>query len=163
MGGLSCSTVKPGDVFSGFRRNATGCIGLILDLKSPTSLVAVSATDCGSIEGPDGIRVVQQERNISVADVEASISLRPLDNYNEWVVRDFKVVGVLAVPPFEFSGRGGLLVSPDVPAHLINVENEIGPLSTDLDAVAATFTPLSTFTFDGQYLLRFAHHSDLYC
>lgn len=162
MGGLACSIVMPGDVFSGFQRNATGCIGLVLDLTSPASLVAVSATDCGSIDGPNGIRIVQHERNISVADVEASISNRPPGNYNEWVVRDFKVIGVLAMPPFEISGRGGLVVPPDVPAHLVDVENEIGPLCTNVDAVVATFSPLSIYTFGFQRLFRLAPHSDLY-
>jgi hypothetical protein len=162
MGGLACSTVKPGDVFAGFQRNATGCIGLILDLTSPASLVAVSATDCGSIEGPNGIRMVLNERSISVADVEASIFNRPLGHYNEWVVRDFKVIGVLAVPPFEISDRGGLELPPDVPAHLVDVENEIGPVSTNLDAVAATFSSLPIYTFGFQRLFRLAPHADLY-
>lgn len=162
MGGLACSTLKLGDVFSGFQRNATGCIGLVLDLTAPASLVAVSATNCGSIEGPNGIRIVQHERDISVADVEASIANRPLGHYNEWVVRDFKVVGVLAVSPFEISGRGGLAVPPDVPAHLVALENEIGPLNTSLDAVAATFSPLSLYIFGFQRLFRLASPSDVY-
>lgn len=50
MGGLSCSVVRPGDVFHGFERNATGCIGVVLDLQSKDSLVAVDPHDCGSIE-----------------------------------------------------------------------------------------------------------------
>ena len=55
-GGLSCSVVQPGDVFQGIARNATGSIGLVLDLKSADSLLAVSADDCGSVGDSSGKR-----------------------------------------------------------------------------------------------------------
>src|SRR4051794_22220426 len=48
MGGLSCSIVKPGDVFDGSQRNATGSIGVVLGLQSRESLVAVNPSDFGS-------------------------------------------------------------------------------------------------------------------
>lgn len=163
MGGLSCSVVKPGDNFVGFERNATGCIGLILDLTVPSSLVAVSATDCGSIEAPDGTRHVQHETDISVADVEASITGRRKGNYNEWVVRDFRVLGVLAVPPFEISVRGAISLPDDLPpSPLFDPTNEIGLGTTTPDAVAAAFAPLPTFSLDGSHILRLIAHGDLY-
>lgn len=162
MGGLSCSVVKPGDVFWGFERNATGCIGVVVDLTAPESLVAVSATDCGSIEQPDGTRVVQHEIDISATDVETSITARPAGKYNEWVVRNFKVVGVFAVPPFEISVRGGISIPADVPSHLIDVEREAGILSTALEKVARTFASVPTFTFVNQCLCRVTRHPDVY-
>lgn len=162
MGGVSCSVVKPGDNFYGIQRNATGCIGVILDLTAPESLVAVSASDCGSIEGPDGIRIVQHERDIAVADVEASISGRLPGTYNEWVIRNFKVVGVLAVPPFEISVRGAITLPPDIPEGLIDTQAQIGVDRTSLSAVASLFPSLPTFTFAGQHVFRLSSHSDVY-
>ena len=162
MGGLSCSVVKPDDVFWGFERNATGCIGVVLDLTAPESLVAVSANDCGSIEQPDGTRVVEQELDITAPDVEISIRDRPAGKYNEWVVRDFKIVGVLAVSPFEISGRGGISIPADVPSNLIDVESELGILTTNLEEAARTFAPLPIFSFVNGCLCRVTHHPDLY-
>jgi hypothetical protein len=97
MGGLSCSVVLPGDKFHGFDRNATGSIGVVLDLTTKDSLVAVAPTDCGSIEDECGKRIVQNETDIATADLEHSLNKRA--NYNEWIIRNYVVRGILAVSP----------------------------------------------------------------
>jgi len=98
QGGLSCSVVTPTDIFHGFGdRNAFGCIGLILDLNTPDSLMAVGPHDLGSwVE--NGVRRFPPQA-IAVADLEASLDQRV--SHNEWGVRDFTVRGVMAAAPFD--------------------------------------------------------------
>jgi len=95
-GGLSCSIVRPGDVFNGYARNAMGSVGVVLDPRTSRSLTAVDPHDCGSMEDADGNRNVPQERDITPRDLEDSLDRRPKGDYNEWVVRDFQVRGVFA-------------------------------------------------------------------
>lgn len=111
MGGLSCSVVRPGDIFHGFKRNATGCIGVVLDLKADASLVAADPQDCGSSEDEHGNRRVDNERDISFEDLERTFRDRLVDGYNEWVVRDYVVRGIFAMKPFDVS----ILKIPEYP------------------------------------------------
>ena len=78
MGGVSCSLVKPGDIFydETDQANATGCIGVVLGLKSGASLVAADPHDCGSFENSNGCRVVSNETDITCADLERSLDDR---------------------------------------------------------------------------------------
>ena len=117
-GGISCSTVMPGDVFDGIGRNATGCIGVIIDLITPESLTSVFHEDCGSIEIVDGIRTVARPFDIHIKDVEDSIALRRPGCYNEWVIRDFRCIGIFAVHPYEISVRKHLEYPDDMPEYL---------------------------------------------
>src|SRR4051812_14827329 len=52
QGGISCSTVRPGDRFESIPptswRNSWGCIGVIVRPQHPWSLVGVDRHDCGS-------------------------------------------------------------------------------------------------------------------
>jgi hypothetical protein len=105
---------------------------------------------------------VQHERDIGPADVEASISGRAPGTYNEWVVRDYKVVGVLAVPPFEISVRGAIALPSDLPEGLIDAQNEIGTARTSLAEVASMFRSQPIFTFGDLNVFRLSSHSDLY-
>lgn len=146
MGGVSCSIVRPTDVFHGNRRNAIGCIGLVLDLIEPGSLVAVSPSDCGSIE-IDGVRTVEREVDISATDIEKSIEDRQADSYNEWVLRNFKVLGVFAVFPFEISMQCKLPLPEGVPDYLSTTDNVIGVGNTNLAEVMHQFPCLSVYTF----------------
>lgn len=117
MGGLSCSVVVPSDVFHGFDRNATGCVGVVLGLRTKDSLVAVDPGDCGSMEDEEtGIREVMSERDITVADLGRTLSER--EGYNEWVVKDYVVLGIFAVPPLEVSIMKPPEYPPDVPMEM---------------------------------------------
>lgn len=60
MGGISCSVVTPTDVFDGLERNATGCIGVIVDLTTPHSIASAAAGDAGSIKLEVGRLVVDK-------------------------------------------------------------------------------------------------------
>jgi len=130
-GGISCSTVQPGDAFSGVNRNATGCIGVIVDLQEPSSLVAVHPHDCGSIEEADGTRSVPNEGDITLADLENSTQDRRSTLYNEWVVRNYIVHGILAVPPFEIS----VLAVPDFPPEMPEYMRDNTPIP-DIDRIS---------------------------
>lgn len=100
QGGISCSVVSQNDRFEPFGvRNATGNVGLVVRLRSPQSLVAVSPMDCGSIER-GGVRwAPQADQPIAIWEVKDSIDSRPTDRYNEWVVKDYEIAGLILQPP----------------------------------------------------------------
>src|SRR5262249_11671848 len=118
MGGLSSSLVRPGDNFRGFKRNATGSIGVILGLQSKASLVAVDPSDCGSIEDEQGNRTVQNERDITMEDLARTLDARAVGDYNEWIIRNYDLLGIFAVPPSEVSVLKIPTYSEDVPEYL---------------------------------------------
>lgn len=161
MGGVSCSVVCPTDVFHGDNRNAMGCIGLVLDLTESNSLVAVSPHDCGSIE-VDGRRTVEREVNISAFDVEKSITNRQPCSYNEWVLRNFKILGVFAVYPFEISVQSKLFRPEDAPDYLPTNESVIGLGQTNLTSVQRQFPDLPVYSFHQGRLIGAPRHSDIY-
>jgi hypothetical protein len=153
MGGVSCSVVLPADNFSGDYRNATGCIGLVLELTEPDSLVAVFPVDCGSME-EDGNRVVENPRDITSQDVEDSISQRPADRYNEWVLRDFRVVGVFSAPPYEVSKIAHLEYPEDMPQHLRNPDPEPTTGCTSIAEIQQNFPGMDIFSFQSGQIVR---------
>lgn len=152
QGGVSCSVVFPGDVFAGIERNAIGCVGLVLGLRTPESLVAVSATDCGTNVGPDGHRVPRQP-HISIDEIRSSINGRPPRNYNEWVLADFNVLGVFAIEPLEIWGQGRIDVSDEVRELLASSqydaldELQYGIINTSFEEIAEHFPSLPLYTF----------------
>jgi hypothetical protein len=155
MGGVSCSVVKPGDVFVGFERNATGSIGVVLGLQTKDSLVAVHPSDCGSIENEQGYREVPNEKDIAIADLDGSLGNRAPGTYNEWVVRNYQVLGIFAVPPSEVS----ILKVPDYPEEVPEDLKDYTP-SPDFrcvtpDELAETFAGLPIFTFKDTRILQY--------
>jgi len=160
-GGVSCSVVCPTDQFYGTKRNAIGCIGLVLDLVEPNSLVAASSNDCGSIEN-NGTRIVQREVDITVSDLENSIADRQLGSHNEWVLRNFRILGVFAVPPFEISIQCKMPRPEGAPDYFPINEDVIGINQTNLDAVRLLFPELPMYTFHQGQILAAPLHSDIY-
>jgi hypothetical protein len=169
-GGISCSTVRPGDVFREFDRNATGCIGVIVDLQAPPSLVAVDPYDCGSIEEEDGTRSVLNEGDITLADLKNSVQNRVSTSYNEWVVRNYIVLGILAVPPFEVS----VLAVPQYPPEVPEDMRDSAPIPDidriSIEEVIANFSGKPVYTMsNGDVILVTTDKpvavavSDIYC
>ncbi len=156
MGGVSCSIVRPNDIFHGFNRNATGCIGVVLDLKTESSLVAADPHDCGSIEDGHCKRVVLNERDISSDDLERTLRDRPTDSYNEWVVRDYAVCGIFAMPPFDVS----CLKVPDYPDDMPDYLKTSQPIpdirQTNFAEIADSFPGQTIYTFQGTRIFRYA-------
>lgn len=151
QGGVSCSIVMPGDNFHGFKRNATGSIGLVLTLCEPDSLVAVSKHDCGSRELDDGTRIVENPTDITIQDVEDSITQRPPGCYNEWVLRNYDFEGIFAVAPFDYSCIRHLPYPEDMPDWLRSDKPEIVIEETNISEIRTRFfagskLPLYTFT-----------------
>lgn len=108
--GISCSTVRPGDLFEDDgtgRRNSWGCIGVIVRGQTDWSLVCVDPHDCGSFLQPCGFRYCSQaDRDMSIDEVVDSLNTRSIFDCNEWVVRDYHVIGVLIQRPFSVRALG---------------------------------------------------------
>lgn len=119
QGGLSCSTIMPTDNFYGIDRNATGCIGVVLGLKSDCSVTSATPNDAGSIENSNGTREAQ-DQIVDTAAIKESISNRKQNGYNEWVVRDYVSLGILAAPPYEVMELRIPVFPPNMPEHLID-------------------------------------------
>ena len=146
QGGVSCSTVMPTDNFHGRDRNATGCIGVVLGLKNDCSVTSAAPNDVGSIESRNGIREAQGQI-INIAAINASISDRQKNEYNEWVVRDYFVIGVLAVPPFEVMKLRTPVFPPDMPEYFIDSTPQPEINQTTLTQVESFFPNNRIFTF----------------
>ena len=89
------------DVYGAGRKFDRMCRPRVLGFLSKESLAAAYAHDCGSIEGPDGIRVVEHERDIGVEDLQRRLDVRK--GYNECVIPHFKVLGLFAGEPRQVS------------------------------------------------------------
>jgi hypothetical protein len=99
VGGLSCSTVKPGDdlnYYSPFRKSF-GHVGIVLGFLSEQSLITASTRDGGTSTNLNDSRA-DHDRDLSIAELEQSITAR-IDRHNEWAVRDYISIGVFMSPP----------------------------------------------------------------
>lgn len=128
QGGVSCSVVKPGDEFADMRKaNATGCIGVVLGLNSPDSLVAIHPHDCGSWVDDNGNRSALPMHSITWETMKSTLTNRPTDprsgRYNEWIVRDYEVLGVFAARPYRIWKT---VPSPGSSIALTSVEEVLG-------------------------------------
>jgi hypothetical protein len=151
-GGLSCSVVRPGDVFHGFERNATGCVGVVLGLQSKDSLIAADPTDCGSIEDESGIRSVAKEQDITMTDLARTLDERT--GYNEWVIRDYVVLGRFQVPPREVSILSVFEFPDDMPEYLRDDTPIPDIRVVGIDELSKTFAMLTIYTFAGGRICR---------
>lgn len=134
QGGLSCSAVRPTDIFDGFHTHAWGCVGVIVRPRAPHSLIGVSAGDLGSWSDDDGDRHCEPaNRDVNLEEVRDSLFGRLGVTRNEWVVRDYDVLGVLAQPPYSVESIGQY---------------------TTLSEVMDTFAPMPVFQFQGGALMR---------
>jgi hypothetical protein len=94
-GGLCCSVVRPGDT----RANTFGTVGLVLDLRIPDSLIAVSRDDGGAVFTDQGSRDFDPKyKKFDRAELEHSISERARGSHNEWGVENYIVRGVFVLP-----------------------------------------------------------------
>jgi hypothetical protein len=71
-------------------------VGLIFDLSTGESLIAVSRGDGGAVLRPGGVRDFDQRyKEFDIAAVEASITARV--GHSEWGVKDFLVRGLFVL------------------------------------------------------------------
>lgn len=120
QGGISCSTVRPGDTFEGPQRNSWGCVGVIVRGRTPWSLAGVDAHDCGSRMEPDGFRwCIHADTDLNLEEVVRSLDERSVIDCNEWVMRDYDVLGVLFQPPFTISSRKQFAAPKEIAAAFL--------------------------------------------
>ncbi|MFM0042159.1 hypothetical protein [Paraburkholderia sediminicola] len=164
-GGVSCSVVKPGDSFHPPLRHTTGSVGLVIGLTGSNSLVAVAPQDAGS-SVVDGVRVVASEVDITISDLSRSLSERG-DHYNEWVLRDFKVIGVFIAEPATTWQE----VEMSMPTEGAVNSAALVPQDVDISVaqVASDFKGLPVYTFAGRQIVRWgsggwspADHTKIY-
>lgn len=152
--GLSCSTVSPGDTFSGFERNATGCIGTILGLKSPQSLIDAIKFDCGSMQDSNGFRVTQNPKDLSIIDLEETITGRGQGSYNEWVISNFEVLGIFAAMPLEVSYMADETTRPEL-SEFFKISGPVADIKNiSFQQVLDDFPSYPIFTFNGSKIYR---------
>lgn len=156
IGGVSCSVVAPGDIFGTQRdANATGCVGVVLGLTSPHSLMDVHATDGGTHIGPDGVRH-PRPAPITVNDVERTISGRRDDDYNEWVIGDYQILGIFIATPYAVPALVPISAPPGVPSYIQENSIDWGVAYTTVAEIRAEFPDLRLFTFDAGQILELA-------
>lgn len=169
QGGLSCSTVIPRDNFQGLYRNATGCIGIVLGLKGKESLSGAYPKDCGSNEDEKNKRLSFIQNELAITDIENTITNRPFGNYNEWIIKDYNVLGIFAVSPFEIA----FLESPASPPGMPDRLKPDGPVasitSTTPEEVCDQFKGLPIYGFHEKTLCKWVNghpqsctHDDIY-
>lgn len=152
QGGLSCSVIQPDDAYdvtNGNHANCIGSIGVIVRPRSAESIVWARAFDLGTNKDSTLKRVsVYEPLDLSLEELAASLTDRPPDRHNEWVVRDYDVIGIFAVSPFhvwahrEISSIAG---AEKIPNFLIGSDNYDSRKSS-LDAILDEFAPLPIVT-----------------
>jgi len=110
------------------------------------------------------VRVVGREVDIGGAELEESLYARG-DRYNEWVVRDFKVVGVFIAEPATTWGEVPVPMPGDWPPQLVLQDVSISVLQ-----VAEEFKELPIYSLFEREILQWKAsawrpiaHSDIYC
>lgn len=147
--GISCSTVMPGDEFRDLSSpNATGCIGVILIPLAPGSVLDAHPTDCGSYM-EDGVRKVPHARDMTTSDFEATISGRVNGDYNEWVIANYKVIGLFAAEPYRVSAPVKIDYPDDMPDYLRTDDTTLGFECKSLEEIETLFPELPIYAFSG--------------
>jgi hypothetical protein len=134
---------------------AVGCIGLILGLKTPNSLFEASHEDCGSVLDANGNRIVSNPRlEITVNDLRNTILTRT--RYNEWVVRGFDVLGVLAISPFTI--KVNIEINDPTSVDGKTVTNEM--LNEECSSILNTFDGYKVYTFNATGICKLTCNSE---
>lgn len=93
-----CCSAMPLDSLRACDRGMIGDVGLVLSINSDDSLCGVSPGDMGSTPNDDGTRWIPPEC-IPHNDDQIRKSITERSGYNEWVVRDFTIRGILWFMP----------------------------------------------------------------
>lgn len=167
-GGLSCSVVMPDDIFSGTNeRNAIGCVGVVLGLQNPESLVGAASTDCGSYEDEHGQRKCPQQDHITIQNLRETIENRV--SYNEWIIRDYGVLGIFAIDPLDIGVLGHPNYPDDMPDYLKSGEKIPLVEQTTFQMIKSSFPKYPIYTFNNSRLCELkdadfieVKHTDIY-
>lgn len=167
--GLSCSTVLPGDEFDDLERaNATGCVGVVLGPMTPDSVLDAHPRDCGSYM-VDGLRQVPHARDMTMGDLDATIAGRATDSYNEWVIADYRVIGLFVAEPHRVSVESAIHYPDDMPDYLRDSGTAPGFACKSLGEIEDMFPQTPIYSFSNGGLARWdgsewipAYHGSLY-
>lgn len=150
--GICCSVVIPGDAFDGAHRNAFGCVGVLVDFNSEDSLMNACDGDCGSTISEDQ-RIVYKDRNVTfdLKYLEQTIVNRV--QYNSWVLRNFKIIGVFAASPYVIFEEQRI----DFEEDMFGFEEDIverGPGTLDLSMIRDTSQGQRLLSFNGSDIVE---------
>ncbi|MFM0292241.1 hypothetical protein P0D68_03710 [Paraburkholderia sp. RL17-380-BIE-A] len=149
MGGVSCSVISPGDIFGQTENNnnATGCVGVVLGLLSPSSLLDVHAGDGGSTVLPNGQRDANP-KSLNLTDLQETITGRHRGTYNEWVVGNYKVLGIFIAAPCMVRAIVDIPAPPGVPANILGNSRGPGICYETINDVQRDFPDQRIFRFN---------------
>jgi hypothetical protein len=101
----------------------------------------------------DGVRIVPNARNLDIADLEATICKRSPTSYNEWVIRDYVVLGIFAASPFKVWGEQMLPEPPDMPDYLRASEPVGDFIEISIRKIASDFPDRQIYSFVDNHLV----------
>jgi hypothetical protein len=151
---LSCSLIKPGDLYDTdpTRSNATGTIGIIIDLAAANSIIAVDPSDAGSGVDPITHRKIFSDRDISVADCVKSLDGRT--TYNEWGIQDYVVRGLFVFFPVQVNVLRKLNEMPGGEGLPDEAGTTWYPVDLTLKDIAGYFPGIPIYTFFRNWLVE---------
>jgi hypothetical protein len=125
--GLCCSTIVATDVGPyhpslsvGGEPNAVGTVGIILDVNDEDSVCGVDPVDCGTSRDPTKPDMpIEHDGDPPTAD-SCARSIDHRKGNNEWVVKNFRTVGVFVFEPIIVH-----TLPPGSPEKQIDFENAI--------------------------------------
>ena len=142
--GLSCSVVTPHDIFDGDSPFVPGYVGIILDPRSRRSIVSCSTHDGGDCRN---LQTGMVEGELEHVDISADLLCETIDGrtgYNNWLVKDFTVLGILALPPFKV----------EVIGYHPHIGTTRGTSHTNIHQIAQEFPHSAIYSVrDNQYCL----------
>ena len=127
--GLAFSTILAGDS----EQNATGSVGIVVDISENECVSRVSPSDAGSYLDPRENQLMSGGCRPTNETCARSIDKRT--SYNEWIVRHYIVIGIF------------LFFPPTVPQHCVVLNHSHRALvSISVDDVACSFSNQRIFS-----------------
>jgi hypothetical protein len=147
-GGISCSLIIPGDVFSfcSDETKAIGAIGVIVGFDEG-GLVAVSSKDCGSHTDNNYVRYTDK-KDIRIEDLRSSLTER--QTYNEWIIQQNKILGIFVFNTTYIPVTGYEQIEG-------SDKCELGFIYPKFDEVKDTFKGLNIYTFLNGKIVQLDH------
>lgn len=105
------------------------------------------------MEDHAGNRIVEKKEPITFDSIENSLNNR--ESYNEWVVKDFKVLGIFAAKPFEVSVLKDIEYPVEVPDYLKSDTPDPIIETVKFEVLIQTFHNSPIYMFDNSQIVRY--------
>ncbi len=115
--------------------------------------------DSGSVKNLDESRTTAQSEGITIKCVERSLSLCQNDRYNEWVVKDYEVIGILAVEPYEISRIEDVSYADKMPSYLQPTEN-VGISRLKIQDTFGDFPKRNVYSFNNAQIVKTSNFTE---